>query len=114
MHIREVNENVPGMMHPRVQGHFANTLTRCSREDYAVLESEYQRNPRPDKETRMSIVERVSLSEKAVQVCPSTRWRCRRQHVVICVSKFVLIGCAGVVPEQKTDDTPQMPHVAAK
>ena len=40
----------------------------CSRQDHAILEAEYQKNPRPDKATRASIVERVSMTEKEVQV----------------------------------------------
>ncbi|KAL3466701.1 hypothetical protein BJX64DRAFT_249692 [Aspergillus heterothallicus] len=41
---------------------------RTSPEDHAILESEYQRNPKPDKAARASIVSRVSLGEKEVQI----------------------------------------------
>ncbi|GAB7353784.1 hypothetical protein MBLNU459_g4167t1 [Dothideomycetes sp. NU459] len=41
---------------------------RTSPEDQAVLEAEYQRNPKPDKAARMAIVERVALGEKEVQI----------------------------------------------
>ncbi|KAJ5115413.1 hypothetical protein NUU61_001172 [Penicillium alfredii] len=41
---------------------------RTSPEDHAVLEAEYQRNPKPDKVARASIVDRVSLGEKEVQI----------------------------------------------
>ncbi|KAJ5236741.1 hypothetical protein N7489_006832 [Penicillium chrysogenum] len=41
---------------------------RTSPEDHAVLESEYQQNPKPDKAARTSIVNRVSLGEKEVQI----------------------------------------------
>ncbi|CAG7981331.1 unnamed protein product [Penicillium salamii] len=41
---------------------------RTSPEDHAVLESEYQRNAKPDKAARTSIVNRVSLGEKEVQI----------------------------------------------
>ncbi|KAL1960434.1 hypothetical protein VTO42DRAFT_7733 [Malbranchea cinnamomea] len=41
---------------------------RTSPEDYAILEAEYQRNPKPDKATRASIVSRVSLGDKEVQI----------------------------------------------
>ncbi len=52
------------MLHTDLQ-----TLTlSCSREDFAVLETEYQKNARPDKATRLDIVQRVSLTEKEVQV----------------------------------------------
>lgn len=39
-----------------------------SPEDQAILEAEYQRNSKPDKAARMSIVNRVALGEKEVQV----------------------------------------------
>ncbi|KAF7593604.1 hypothetical protein BBP40_011122 [Aspergillus hancockii] len=41
---------------------------RTSPEDHAILEEEYQRNPKPDKTARSSIVNRVSLGEKEVQI----------------------------------------------
>ncbi|EAW09786.1 homeobox domain-containing protein [Aspergillus clavatus NRRL 1] len=41
---------------------------RTSPEDHAILEAEYQRNPKPDKAARASIVGRVSLGEKEVQI----------------------------------------------
>lgn len=39
-----------------------------SPEDHAILEAEYQRNPKPDKTARANVVSRVSLGEKEVQV----------------------------------------------
>ncbi|KKK15280.1 hypothetical protein P175DRAFT_0522635 [Aspergillus ochraceoroseus IBT 24754] len=41
---------------------------RTSPEDHAILEAEYQRNPKPDKAARTNIVNRVSLGEKEVQI----------------------------------------------
>ncbi|KAJ5988848.1 Homeodomain [Penicillium waksmanii] len=41
---------------------------RTSPEDHAILETEYQRNPKPDKVARTEIVNRVSLGEKEVQI----------------------------------------------
>ncbi|KAF3490741.1 uncharacterized protein GIQ15_00258 [Arthroderma uncinatum] len=41
---------------------------RTSPEDHAILEAEYQLNPKPDKATRASIVSRVSLGDKEVQI----------------------------------------------
>ncbi|KAE8371967.1 hypothetical protein BDV26DRAFT_298309 [Aspergillus bertholletiae] len=41
---------------------------RTSPEDHAILEAEYQHNPKPDKMARASIVSRVSLGEKEVQI----------------------------------------------
>ena len=39
-----------------------------SPEDFAILEAEYEHNPRPDKITRTGIVARVSMTDKEVQV----------------------------------------------
>ncbi|EGE07498.1 homeobox transcription factor [Trichophyton equinum CBS 127.97] len=41
---------------------------RTSPEDHAILEAEYRLNPKPDKATRASIVSRVSLGDKEVQI----------------------------------------------
>ncbi|KAN0083240.1 hypothetical protein V8E54_002328 [Elaphomyces granulatus] len=41
---------------------------RTSPEDYTILEAEYQQNPKPDKTARASIVNRVALGEKEVQI----------------------------------------------
>ncbi|KAJ5267083.1 hypothetical protein N7478_009891 [Penicillium angulare] len=41
---------------------------RTSPEDHAILESEYQKNSKPDKVSRTNIVNRVSLGEKEVQI----------------------------------------------
>ncbi|KAJ5155775.1 Homeodomain [Penicillium capsulatum] len=41
---------------------------RTSPEDHAILETEYQKNPKPDKLSRTRIVDRVSLGEKEVQI----------------------------------------------
>jgi Homeodomain len=40
----------------------------CSPRDQAILEAEYKQNPKPNKAARAEIVEKVSLSEKEVQV----------------------------------------------
>lgn len=49
------------------------TLTRancscCSAKDKMILEDSYKNNAKPDKQARLDIVNRVSLSEKEVQV----------------------------------------------
>ncbi|KAK5010652.1 hypothetical protein LTR28_008521, partial [Elasticomyces elasticus] len=41
---------------------------RTSPEDQAILEAEYLRNPKPDKQARIDIVGRVALGEKEVQI----------------------------------------------
>ena len=48
-------------------------FTDCldSPEDPAIIEAEYEKNSKPDKATRIEIVNRVALGEKEVQV--STR-----------------------------------------
>lgn len=52
----------------------ANNTCCISPEDHAILEAEYRRNPKPDKAARASIVSRVALGEKEVQVrSPITR-----------------------------------------
>lgn len=57
---------------PYVQGHVLTA--RFSPEDQAVLEAEYQKNPKPDKAARMDIVRRVALGEKEVQVGSTKSW----------------------------------------
>jgi len=39
-----------------------------SPEDQATLETEYMRNPKPDKAARVEILKKVSLREKEIQV----------------------------------------------
>ncbi|KAI9663627.1 MAG: hypothetical protein M1821_007117 [Bathelium mastoideum] len=41
---------------------------RTSPEDQAILETEYSRNPKPDKNARQEIVKRVALGDKEVQI----------------------------------------------
>lgn len=68
----------------------ANTMVlSCSPEDQAILEGEYQRNPKPDKAARASIVSRVSLGEKEVQVRLYTLLLC---WTVILMSRFLRYG----------------------
>ena len=50
------------------RAHNADPRWILSPEDHAILEAEYQLNPKPDKAARMQIVERVALGEKEVQV----------------------------------------------
>ena len=45
-----------------------NLYIKISPEDQAILESEFQKNPKPAKAARMAIVERVNMGEKEVQV----------------------------------------------
>lgn len=40
-----------------------------STKDKLILEEAYSINPKPDKQARLEIVNRVSLNEKEVQVC---------------------------------------------
>jgi hypothetical protein len=43
-------------------------MALCRAKDKMVLEEAYSSNPKPDKQARLDIVQRVSLSEKEVQV----------------------------------------------
>ncbi|KAJ5808463.1 hypothetical protein N7474_009732 [Penicillium riverlandense] len=52
----------------RVSANRRDRVCLYSPEDHAVLEAEYQKNPKPDKVARASIVSRVSLGEKEVQI----------------------------------------------
>ncbi|KAL2868403.1 homeobox domain-containing protein [Aspergillus lucknowensis] len=63
---KTLTENLP----PRVDNKLLarQKRRRTSPEDHAILESEYQRNPKPDKAARASIVSRVSLGGKEVQI----------------------------------------------
>lgn len=47
-----------------------------------VLEDAYNNNAKPDKQARLDIVSRVSLSEKEVQVRFLTKKRIRLAHAV--------------------------------
>jgi uncharacterized protein YaiL (DUF2058 family) len=42
---------------------------RTAAKDKMILEEAYATNPKPDKQARLEVVERVSLNEKEVQVC---------------------------------------------
>ncbi len=47
-----------------------------------ILEEAYKNNPKPDKQARLEIVDRVSLNEKEVQVSlPTTSPRKPRERV---------------------------------
>lgn len=45
-----------------------NLIDGYSPEDQAILEAAFERNPKPDKASRMALVDRVALGEKEVQV----------------------------------------------
>ena len=47
--------------------------------DKVILEEAYRSNPKPDKHARQQLVDRVSLSEKEVQVRPATIYMCTLQ-----------------------------------
>jgi hypothetical protein len=44
-------------------------VATTSTKDKMILEEAYSINPKPDKQARLEIVNRVSLNEKEVQVC---------------------------------------------
>ncbi|KAI9784648.1 MAG: hypothetical protein M1839_001870 [Geoglossum umbratile] len=63
-------DTLPNNLPPRVDDKplARQKRRRTSPEDQSLLEAEYEKNPRPDKATRMEIVSRVSLGEKEVQI----------------------------------------------
>ena len=76
--------------HPYVALNWSAAQTFCSPEDQAVLEAEYDNNPKPDKVARLEIVKRVALGEKEVQVCAI----CWLFHVVSRKAKEYACVCA--------------------
>lgn len=58
----------------------------CSPEDHAILEAEYQKNPKPDKLARLDIVNRVALGEKEVQV--NRHVRCMMRNEAECSIRY--------------------------
>ena len=81
---------------------------RDSPEDQATLEAAYQRNPKPDRATRMRIVEQVALGEKEVQVLYISLWtaglhrKFHRAHLLTC-DVFAL----DMVSEPKAEYAPE-------
>ena len=64
-----VRAHVPRPYHARItKANKQRVCPPCSPEDQKILETEYQRNPKPDKAARMEIVSKVALGEKEVQV----------------------------------------------
>ncbi|KAI9673520.1 MAG: hypothetical protein M1829_004027 [Trizodia sp. TS-e1964] len=59
---------------------------RTSPEDQAILEAEYLKNPKPDREARMEIVGRVALGEKELQIWFQNRRQNTRKKTVSPVS----------------------------
>jgi hypothetical protein len=55
-----------------------------------ILEEAYSNNPKPDKQARLEIVQRVSLNEKEVQV------RCRLYSLYIKLSRQHFVALASV------------------
>ncbi|KAL2860294.1 hypothetical protein BJX68DRAFT_82277 [Aspergillus pseudodeflectus] len=79
---------------------------RTSPEDHAILESEYQRNPKPDKAARASIVSRVSLGEKEVQIWfQNRRQNDRRKSKPLQPHEFIAPLSDEIKPNS-SDDTP--------
>ncbi|KAK2758970.1 hypothetical protein FQN54_003068 [Arachnomyces sp. PD_36] len=67
VHSREtLTQNIPPRMENKLPGR--QKRRRTSPEDHAILEAEYQRNPKPDRTARANIVSRVALGDKEVQI----------------------------------------------
>lgn len=74
--------------------------------DKMILEEAYSRNPKPDKQARLEIVERVSLNEKEVQVWAEIEliddaFLSVRPWVALCLTGFVCF-CVDLVPKPST------------
>ncbi|OAL75563.1 hypothetical protein A7D00_1162 [Trichophyton violaceum] len=63
---KTLTQNLPPKVDSKV--YIRQRRRRTSPEDHAILEAEYRLNPKPDKATRASIVSRVSLGDKEVQI----------------------------------------------
>ncbi|KAL2808415.1 hypothetical protein BJX63DRAFT_37128 [Aspergillus granulosus] len=79
---------------------------RTSPEDHAILESEYQRNPKPDKASRASIVSRVSLGEKEVQIWFQNRRQNDRRKSKPLQPHELLAPLSDELKPNSSDDTP--------
>jgi hypothetical protein len=91
-------------------------LTSCARlEDKEILEAAYNANPKPDKEARLEIVKRVSLSEKAVQVSqpgqpkPALPYTDTRP----CTIRIAANGLPDMVPEPPPERPPKIASFVA-
>ncbi|OAA49359.1 homeobox transcription factor [Metarhizium rileyi] len=60
---------VPGA---EMEKHPKGKRKRTAAKDKMILEEAYRSNPKPDKQARQEIVDRVSLNEKEVQACPQS------------------------------------------
>ncbi|KAJ0424041.1 hypothetical protein BJY00DRAFT_309432 [Aspergillus carlsbadensis] len=79
---------------------------RTSPEDHAILESEYHRNPKPDKAARASIVSRVSLGEKEVQIWFQNRRQNDRRKSKPLHPHELIAPLSDEIKLNSSDDTP--------
>ncbi|KAL2788433.1 hypothetical protein BJX66DRAFT_340232 [Aspergillus keveii] len=79
---------------------------RTSPEDHAILESEYQHNPKPDKAARASIVSRVSLGEKEVQIWFQNRRQNDRRKSKPLQPHELIAPLSDEIKPNNSDDTP--------
>ncbi|KAL2813929.1 hypothetical protein BDW59DRAFT_154582 [Aspergillus cavernicola] len=84
---------------------------RTSPEDHAILEAEYQRNPKPDKAARASVVSRVSLGEKEVQIWfQNRRQNDRRKSKPLNPHELLAPRSDELKPSTSDDGTPAEPE----
>jgi hypothetical protein len=91
-------------------------LTSSARlEDKEILEAAYNENPKPDKEARLEIVKRVSLSEKAVQVSllGQPRPALHTPIHVLMPRELRLTARPDMVPEPPPERPPEIASVVA-
>ena len=78
----DVDSSQPAARQKRRRTRYESAVTKSklhakykviSPEDSAILETEYEKNPKPDKAARAEIVKRVALGDKEVQVS-ETGW----------------------------------------
>lgn len=77
-------------------------------EDKKILEVAYQQDSKPDKQARLALVERVSLSEKEVQVrvgasSAAGSLGSRRTDACARVAVQLTLSCSDMVPESTTE-----------
>ncbi|KAL8823019.1 MAG: hypothetical protein Q9191_006259 [Dirinaria sp. TL-2023a] len=73
-----LNSNLPSSRDNQVNSR--QKRRRTSPEDQAILEAEYEKNPKPDKAARADIVNRVALGEKEVQIWFQNRRQMTRRR----------------------------------
>ncbi|KAL2037393.1 hypothetical protein N7G274_009878 [Stereocaulon virgatum] len=83
---------------------------RTSPEDHAILEAEYEKNPKPDKAARIEIVNRVALGEKEVQIWFQNRRQLTRRKSRPLISTEIF---SHFLSSQEHSDNPSFSSLSA-